>query len=189
MVAVASSPHDLASGMNSSPFGLTHPFGRTIQPLRSARITRHQRYYGLIRPCATPRFYRPRGSSPCGFPLTSWTPGSHVPRESQDRDHAAFMPVTTESVSRSRLGWVPGQRLKPGFGDVPTLSTPHQRFTCVRLLGPHLTGSGRPFPERSPPGLLAQAASGGLGPGPATRSRGTYPHLSRGMAFQLRPRA
>src|SRR5262249_38116878 len=45
---------------------------------------------------------------PCGFPLASWTPGSHVPRESPNRDHAAFMPVTTESVSRSRLGWVPG---------------------------------------------------------------------------------
>ena len=133
--------------MNSSPFRLIHPFGRIIQPLRSARVTRLQRYYGLIRPCATPWYYRPRGSSPCGFPLTSWTPGSHVPRESPDRDHAAFMPVTTESVSRYRLGWVPGQRLKPGFGDVPTLSTPHQRFTCVRLLGPHLTGSGRPFPE------------------------------------------
>src|SRR5262249_52467642 len=39
----------------------------------------------------------------------------------------------------------------------------------------------------SPPGLLAQVASGGLGPGPATRSRGTYPHLSRGMAFWSGP--
>src|SRR3954471_3594208 len=174
--------------MNSSPCGLTHPFGRTIQPLRSTRITRLRRYYGLIRPWATPRYYRPRGSAPCGFPLPSWTPGSHVPRESPDRDHAAFMPVTTEPVSRSRLGWVPGQRLEPGFGDVPTLSTPHRRFTCVRLLGPHLTGCGRPFPERSPPGLLAQAASGGLGPGPATRSRGACPHLSRGMAFRVGPR-
>ena len=133
--------------MNSSPCRLTHPFGRIIQPLRSARVTRLQCYYGLIRPCATPRYCRPRGSSPCGFPLSSWTPGSHVPRESPDRDHAAFMPVTTESVSRSRIGWVPGQRLKPGFGDIPTLSTPHRRFTCVRLLGPHLTSSGRPFPE------------------------------------------
>src|SRR5208282_3283374 len=131
--------------MNSSPFGLTHSFGSIIQPLRSARITRLRRYYGLIRPCVTPWYCHPRGSSPCGFPLSSWTPGSHVPRESPDRDHAAFMPVTTESVSRSRLGWVPGQRLKPGFGDVPTLSTPHRRFTCVRLLGPYLTGSRPAF--------------------------------------------
>ena len=145
MVAAPSGTHDLASSMNSSPFRLIHPFGRTIQPLRSTRVTRLRRYYGLIRPWATPRYCRPRGSSPCGFPLSSWPPGSHVPRESPDRDHAAFMPVTTESVNRYRLGWVPGQRLEPGFGDVPTLSTPHQRFTCVRLLGPHLTGSSPAF--------------------------------------------
>src|SRR3954447_24525302 len=188
MAAASGCTHDLASGMNSSPFRLIHSFGRTIQPLRSARITRLRRYYGLIRPCATPRYCRPRGSAPCGFPLPSWPPGSHVPRESPDRDHAAFMPVTAEPVSRSRLGWVPGQRLKPGFGDIHTLSTPHRRFTCVRLLGPHLTGS-RPafFLRRSPPWLVTTAASGGLGPGPATRSRGTYPHLSRGMAFRIRP--
>jgi hypothetical protein len=30
--------------MNSSPCGLTHPFGRTIQPLRSTRMTGLQRY-------------------------------------------------------------------------------------------------------------------------------------------------
>src|SRR5580693_5322380 len=90
-------------------------------------------------------YFRPRGSAPCGFSLTSWTPGSQVPRKSPDRDHAAFMPVTTESVNRYRLGWVPGQRLEPGFGDVPTLSTPHRRFTYVRLLGPHLTGSSPAF--------------------------------------------
>ena len=88
---------------------------------------------------------RPRGSAPCDFPLPSWTPGSHVPRESPNRDHAASMPVTTESVNRSRLGWIPGQRLEPGFGDVPTLSTPPRRFTCVRLLGPYLTGSRPAF--------------------------------------------
>src|ERR1700733_16034698 len=35
-------------------------------------------------------YFHPRGSSPCGFSLTSWTPRSHVPRESPDRDHAAF---------------------------------------------------------------------------------------------------
>src|SRR5262249_57202207 len=137
--------------MNSSPCGLIHSVRRTIQPLRSTRITRLRRYYGLIRPWATPRYCRPRGSAPCGFPLSSWTPGSHVPRESPDRDHAAFMPVTTEPVSRSRLGWVPGQRLEPGFGDVPTLSTPHRRVTCVRLLGPHLTGSRAALSLTPPP--------------------------------------
>src|SRR5262249_24238128 len=32
-----------------------------------------------------------------------------------------------------------------GFGDVPTLSTPHRRFTYVRLLGSHLTSSRPAF--------------------------------------------
>src|SRR5262249_37138692 len=45
----------------------------------------------------------------------------------------------------------------------------------------------RPFPERSPHGLLIHAASGDLRSGPATRSRGTYPHLSRSSAFQGDP--
>src|SRR4051812_18723749 len=127
--------------------------------------------------------------------LTSWgshlgislgivTTGSHVPRESLNRARATFTPVTIKAVSRSRLDRIPGQRLEPGFDDVPTLSTPHRWFTHVRLLGSYLTGSDRPFPERSRPGLLIQAASGDLRSGPATRSRGTYPHLSRSMAFQ-----
>jgi hypothetical protein len=34
---------------------------------------------------------------------------------------------------------VPGQQLDPGFDAVDTLSTLHQRFTRVRLLGSHLT--------------------------------------------------
>src|SRR5262249_11597284 len=69
-----------------------------------------------------------------GFSLTIAATGSHVPRKSLSQAHAAFMPATAEAVSRRRLGWVPGQRLEPGLGDVPTLSTPHQRFTYVRLL-------------------------------------------------------
>src|SRR6201989_2762592 len=36
-----------------------------------------------------------------------------------------------------------------------------------------------PFPQRSRPRLLTDAACGGLRPAPASRSRGTYPHLSR----------
>src|SRR6516165_958212 len=43
MVAAPSCTHDLASSMNSSPFRLIHPFRRTIQPLRSTRVTRLRR--------------------------------------------------------------------------------------------------------------------------------------------------
>lgn len=59
------------------------------------------------------------------------------------------------------------------------LSTPRQWFTCVRLLRSYLMCSAAHlFPQRTPPALLAQAACGGLKPGPATRPRGASPHLS-----------
>ena len=73
------------------------------------------------------------------------TTGSHVPRESLNRARATFTPVIVKAVSRSRLDRIPGQRLKPGFDDVPTLSTPHRWFTCVRLLGSYLTSSRPAF--------------------------------------------
>ena len=90
-----------------------------------------------------------------GF-LTSWgfhlgislgivTTGSHVPRESLNRDRATFTPVIIKAVSRSRLDRIPGQRLKPGFDNVPMLSTPHRWFTYVRLLGSYLTSSRPAF--------------------------------------------
>jgi len=74
------------------------------------------------------------------------------------------MPATVWAVNRSPPDFVPGQRLEPGFDDIPMLSTLHQRFTCVRLLDTHLTASlVRLFPDRSLPGLLTQAASGRFG--------------------------
>ena len=54
--------------------------------------------------------------------------------------HAVFMPVAARTVSRHPPNFVPGQRLEPGFGDIPTLSTLHQRFTRVRLTSGYLTG-------------------------------------------------
>ena len=65
--------------------------------------------------------------------------------------HAASMPVTVWAVSRLSPRLVPGQPEKPGFDDA-YLSTPHQRFTCVRL--PWVSPDrlvGQPFPQRSPP--------------------------------------
>ena len=43
----------------------------------------------------------------------------------------------------SRL--IPGQRLPPGFDDVPTLSTRYQRFICIRLHSTYLTKSSFAF--------------------------------------------
>src|SRR5262249_61942398 len=110
-----------------------------IQPLRSARITRFPRYSGLPRPCATHRALVLVGL-PLGPSLGIVTTGSHVLHESPNQAPAPFTPVTAKAVSRSRLDSVPGQRLEPGFDDVLTLSTPHQWFTCVRLLGSCRTG-------------------------------------------------
>ena len=80
-----------------------------------------------------------------GISLNIVTTGSHVPRESLNRARATFTPVTIKAVSRSRLDRIPGQRLKPGFDDVPPLSTPLRWFTCVRLLGSYLTSSWPAF--------------------------------------------
>ena len=91
--------------------------------------------------------------------------------------HAVFMPVAARPVSRHPPSFLPDQQLEPGFGDVPTLSTLHQRFTCVRLTGAHLTGDSRLFRNAHHPGRGAAAACGGLDPGPATRVRGAFPHL------------
>ena len=48
----------------------------TMQPLRSVSIRRLHRYYGLLRPCALYRHYRPRGVSTCDFSLNT---RAHVP--------------------------------------------------------------------------------------------------------------
>ena len=71
--------------------------------------------------------------------------GSHVPHKSLRWAHAVCMPVTTRAVSRYPPSFIPGQRLEPGFDDIPKLSTRRQRFTRVRLPSTHLTGCSRLF--------------------------------------------
>ena len=98
----------------------------------------------------------------------------------------------TPSSCRSPLGqsagilpsFVPGQQLEPGFDDVPTLSTRHQRFTRVRLPSAHLTGCSRLFRNAHHPGHWTDAACGGLDPDPAIRVRGADPHLLCSKAAQ-----
>jgi len=51
------------------------------------------------------------------------------------------MPVAARPVGRLPPSFVPDQQLESGFGDVPTLSTRHQRFTRVRLTSAYLTGT------------------------------------------------
>jgi hypothetical protein len=71
----------------------------------------------------------------------------------------------------------PGALARPRFRCHLSRSTRHQRFTHVRLLGPHLTRSmTRLFPQRSAPRLLTDAPCGGLRPPPAGRPRSPRPH-------------
>ena len=57
------------------------------------------------------------------------------------------------------------------------LTTRHQWFTYVRLLGPHLPPSRRLFHDAHHHGSFTAAARGGLTPAPACRCRRTYLHL------------
>ena len=131
----------------SSSFELARILGRAGRCLRSTRITRLHRYYAPVRPSAPHRYSPPRGSSTCGFSLGIGAVGSHVPHESLVRARAAFMPTATWAGDRRPPGFIPGQRLDPGFDGVPTLSTRHQRFTHVRLPGPHLMESCSTFSD------------------------------------------
>ena len=108
--------------------------------------------------------------------------GSHVPHKSPDRVLAASMPDADRAVSRYPSDSSRSRTPPPVLTPPVIVSTRLQRFTCVRLHGPHLTGLARLFPTRSPPRLLNAAAVGGLKPPPARRLRGTFPHLLCSMA-------
>src|SRR4051812_41922487 len=95
-----------------------------------------------------------------GLSLGIVATGSHVPHESLNRARATFTPVIIRAVSRYRPDRIPGQRLEPGFDDVPTLSTPHRWFTRVRLLGSYLTGSRPAFSRTLTTGTLDPCSFG-----------------------------
>jgi hypothetical protein len=64
-----------------------------------------------------------------------------------------------------------------GFDIVSVVTTLHQRFTCVRLPGPHLTRYARAFwARRSPRWLLTTAARADLQPEPVLRLREAVSH-------------
>ena len=179
--------YGFASGTGSSHRWLTAALGRIVGPLRSARVTRLRRYYEPVRPCASHRYSAPRGASTWSSPFAS---RRQVPTF-RTRACAGLTPPSCRSPLEPSAGirssFVPGQQLEPGFDDVPTLSTRHQRFTRVRLPSAHLTGCSRLFRNAHHPGHWTDAASGGLDPDPATRVRGADPHLSCSMAAGDRP--
>jgi hypothetical protein len=172
---------------------LTTKQTKTTRPLRSARITRHHRYYETLRPCAPRRYSAPRSFRCLGCSLSPDGPtptrpcrGDRFPRflpapDPSSRHLCAGHHLASQQAP-ARL--VPGQQLDPGFDDTATLSTLQQWFTHVRLLGSHLTPSPAPFPRRSPPRLLTAAARGGLRPPPAGRSRRANLHHQHDTASE-----
>src|SRR5262249_30757775 len=166
-----------ASYTSSSHCWLACLLGWRVGSLCSTRITGLPRSYGPVRPCASHRYSAPHGSATWSSPLASRRQVPTFRTRASRWPHAVFMPVTTRTVGRHLPSFFPGQQLEPGFGDVPTLSTRHQRFTCVRLASAHLTGSPRLFRNAHHLGHWAKAACGGLDPDPAIRARGTCPHL------------
>ena len=92
---------------------------------------------------------------------------AHVPHRRLNRAHATFMPDTAWPRMQAPARLIPRQNPDPGFDAIPTLSTPPQWFTHVRLLGSHLTHLVRLSRSAHHPGSFTDAACGGLGPPPA----------------------
>ncbi|MEY9707848.1 hypothetical protein ACVI1J_010266 [Bradyrhizobium diazoefficiens] len=73
--------------------------------------------------------------------------GSYVPCQSLIRGHAAFMPDAGWAVGRLPPTLARGiDILIPVSTSIEHVTTRHQRFTYVRLLGSHLTEFPPPFP-------------------------------------------
>ena len=81
------------------------------------------------------------------FSLNIGTTGSCVPYRSPSQGHAAFMPDAGWAVGRLPPTLARGTEVQiPVSTSMEYVTTRHQRFTCVRLLEPHLTEFLPPFP-------------------------------------------
>src|SRR3954449_6100007 len=129
-----------ASDTGSSHRWLAGLLGRSVGALPSAGITPLRRSYEPVRPCASHRYSAPRGSTAWRSPFASRRQVPTFRTRASHWSHAVSMPVAARPVGRLPPSSIPGQQLEPGFGDTPTLSTRHQRFTYVRLPSAHLTG-------------------------------------------------
>ena len=107
--------------------------GTSTHPTRQLSGT----HYGLLRPSAPHRYSRASRLEPLAglFPSHQGARFSRSVRQ-PDRAHAAYMPDAAGPQSGHPPRADPGGRMPPGFDIVHTLSTLHQRFTCVRLLRP-----------------------------------------------------
>ncbi len=158
---------------------LTLPLGRMTPPLCSSRSPGLRRYYGRLRPCASLRYFHPRGASTWISPLSS--------RRQVPTFRTRACVGLTPPICRTPLGQSAGSpRACPGALKIAPVSTSSVSFfdmsSVVRLHSSsrHAPDAVTPrlFSQRSPPRLLTAAAWDGLKPAPASRLRGAYPHLS-----------
>ena len=140
------------------PHYRTFPLLRTAPPLYAASVL-----------CRS-RDFRLRVS--LGIGVT----GSHVPHKSLDRVLAASMPDAARAVSRYPSDLSRSRTPPPVLTPPVIVSTRLQRFTCVRLHDPHLTGFAPClFPTRSLPRLLSAAAVGWFEASAYTATSGGLP--------------
>ena len=102
-----------------------------------------------------------------GLPLASLPShrGDRFPRSTKEPRPCSRRLYAGRHLGRKQVSptLFPEYGIYSDFDDFLKFSTPHQRFTFVRLHGPYLTVSGTAFfPSRSPPPLLKAAAVGGL---------------------------
>ena len=154
------------------------------RPLRSSPITSLPRSYESVRPSAPHRYARLAVFAAWASSLTSERLVPAVPRDSLHPLHALSTPVAVRSVIRhpADLSQVHHTLL---------VSTTLE-FLTTRLRRVHFRSSLECLPARVSPALLLQrslprlftaAAWGGLRPAPESRSRGTFPHLSRSLTY------
>src|SRR5712692_2697742 len=124
---------------------------RTTRRLRSTRITKLRRYYTAVRPCASPRYSAPRSFSCLGFSLgrssgslpeaNRHIRGDRFPRSAPEPEpssrhlHAGHRLGSTQVLPQA----CPEVTTLLGFDAIYIVSTLHQWFTRVRLLGSYLT--------------------------------------------------
>jgi hypothetical protein len=157
---------------------------RATRPLRSARITGLHRYYRTVRLPAPHRYSAPHSFRCLGSSLSPTGPTPGRPYRGEGFPRSVLEPEPSSrhlcaghhrANKQAPARFVPGQQRDPGFDVVPTLSTDHQWFTHVRLLGSYLTHLVRLFRVAHHHGSFTAAARGGLGPPPAGRSRRATP--------------
>ena len=149
----------------------------TYLKLLSTFVAHLRHYYEAVRPAAPHRYSPPHRFSCLEFSLTPTMSTHDQPHRSERFPRSAPEPDTELAPPLRRTP--PGQEHRnppdssqgnnwtPVSAVVATLSTFHQWFTHVRLLGSHLTHHVRVFRNAHHPGSFTDAACGGLRPPPA----------------------